>query len=60
MKPPSFEGRSKADFFLYSLPESKMTNFMAVSLNNISLSNQSPVLWKQLASHSLGQEILVR
>lgn len=60
MKPPSLEGRSKADFFLYSLPEGKMTNSMAFSLKNILLSNQGPVLWKQLASHSLGQEILVR
>lgn len=60
MKPPSFEGRSKADFFLYSLPEGKMTNSMAFSLKNILLSNQGPVLWKQLASDSLGQEILVR
>lgn len=60
MKPPSLQGRSKADFFLYSLPEGKMTNVMAFSLNSILVSNQGPVLWKQLASHSLVQEILVR
>lgn len=60
MKPPSLEGRNKADFFLYSLPESKMSNFITFSLNNIPLSNQGPVLWKQFASHSLDQEILVR
>lgn len=60
MRPPSLEGRRKAYFFLYSLPESRVTDVVAFSFNNVSLSNQGPVLWKQLASHSLGQEILVR